>query len=145
MKLKAITFICLLPSAYATAGELSYDFPTNDGMAKSLFEEIVGADVLVNRSLRIDHLDVSPSRISVLFKAAAIDTSKPKQESLIPDGTSIKLTKKSVINKYCAPFGFGDLYFDTFYQRGVKLEYSYVGAGDVPIFSFSVSKKDCSI
>lgn len=145
MKSKLIAAMLLLPSFHALSNDTTNNHQDYEEMKKSLLEEIVGADPLVNRSLRIDHLDVSTSNIQVILKAAAIDTSKQKQESLIPDSESIKLTRKSVVNKYCAPFGLGDLYFDAFYQRGVKLVYSYIGAGDVTIFSFTVSKNDCAI
>ncbi|UAN53471.1 hypothetical protein KGP26_10610 [Serratia sp. JSRIV002] len=140
--IKIILFTC--PFYAMASDDIPYDFPTDGEMANSLKTNIISAPPTVNNSIRVTRLEVTEEEISVLIKAGVIDTSKPKDESLIPDEKAVALTKASIINKYCAPFGFGDLYFDAYRKRKTKLNYYFYGAGDVPLFSFTVSTKDCS-
>ncbi|QJK99760.1 hypothetical protein HJX17_09765 [Klebsiella pneumoniae] len=88
-------------------------------------------------------LDVGEKDVSLLVVIGATDTRKPVTQANIPDKQSISLTKQQIVNKYCAPFGYGNWYFDAFKQRGVKLHYYFYSAVDTPLFTFTVNKSDC--
>ena len=137
-------FLCLTAST-VFAKEIKYDFPLDGEMAKELKPEIVGVanSEVVNRSVRLKALVVGESDVSILVVIGATDTTKPAQVANIPDKQSISLTKKRIVNTYCAPFGYGNWYFDAFKQRGVKLHYYFNSAVDTPLFSFTVNKSDC--
>lgn len=114
-------------------------------MANNLKPIIVGAPEQVNRSVRVTFLEATDKDITIMVKIGAVDTNKPKGESMIPDQGIITHTKRSIVNTYCAPFGDGNLFFDTFRQRKTTLNYHFEAATEVPLFSFTVSEKDCSI
>ncbi|CAM3843680.1 hypothetical protein KLPN111888_22520 [Klebsiella pneumoniae] len=137
--------ILFIVTSTVCAKEVKYDFPPDGEMAKSLKPEIVGVAnyEMVNRSVRLKALDVGEKDVSILVVIGATDTRKPVTQANIPDKQSISLTKQQIVNKYCAPFGYGNWYFDAFKQRGVKLHYYFYSAVDTPLFTFTVNKSDC--
>ncbi|VUS88774.1 hypothetical protein [Klebsiella huaxiensis] len=112
-------------------------------MAASLKPVLIGATDIVNRSVRVDRLDASDNKIDMTVVVGMIDTTKPLEGDNDLRLISFSRTKESIVASYCAPFGRGDLYFDTLKQRNVQLNYLIVARSEVAISSFSVSNNDC--
>ncbi|HFT4300087.1 TPA: hypothetical protein ACHV7O_003614 [Klebsiella quasipneumoniae] len=117
--------------------------PLESNMAASLKPELIGAPDYVTRSLRINYITATEKEITVLVRVGAINTNKPNHESYAPSSEQNQLTKRYIINKYCAPFGDGDIFFDMLRQRNVTIHYSFESGSDVTFLSFSVNKNDC--
>lgn len=142
--MRAITAIILfiLP-IISFANDIQYDIPLDSEMAKSLKPSLAGAPDNVSRSLRVNYISATDDDITVLVRVGAIDTTKPANESNMPSNDQNLLTKRMIVNKYCSPFGNGDLFFDALKQRNVTLHYHFEAGSDVTFLSFNVSKSDC--
>lgn len=125
------------------AGEIFYDIPSDGEMADALKPYIFNAPNNVNKSLRMKHIKATDKDIYILVRVGAIDTTKPKNETFLPDKKSVLLTKQNIVNSYCAPFGGGNLFFDTLKQRNATLHYAFEAGSDVTFLSFSVGRSDC--
>ncbi|MDU4842218.1 MAG: hypothetical protein E6X49_13885 [Leclercia adecarboxylata] len=137
----ACLFLAIPTLAFADGTR--YEIPLDGNMANALTPSLAGAPANVERSLRIKSISATHDDIIVVVRVDAIDTTKPKDESLLPDRVQNATTKNMIVKKYCSPFGNGDLFFDTLRQRNVTLHYHFEAGSDVTFLSFNVNKSDC--
>lgn len=140
---KILTFILLTMPTLSLADNVNSDIPLDSDMAKAIKPSLAGSPDYVSRSLIIKHISATEKNINILVRVGAIDTTKPHDASNLPTNHQNKLTKSIIVNKYCSPFGSGDMFFDTFRQRNVTLHYNFESGSDVTFLSFNVSKTDC--
>ncbi|MEX9850524.1 hypothetical protein [Providencia huaxiensis] len=141
---KILTLLVLSFPIIACSDNTPYDLPTDGSLANAIKPELVGAPKIINDSIRITYLEATDNSISALITVGAIDTTKHKNESNMLDSNTISNTRQSIINKYCAPFGMDNIYFDQFRQRKVELIYHFQAGSLVPLFSFTVNADSCS-
>ena len=140
------SILCCIVLALPTlvfADDARYEIPTESIMAKSLTPSLDGVPANVEKSLSIKSISATNDDIVVLVKVGAIDTTRPKNESHLPDSVQNVATKNMIVKKYCSPFGNCDPFFDTLSQRNVTLHYHFVSVNDITFLSFNVSKADC--
>lgn len=135
------TLLTLPFFSYAT--DEQHVIPLESNMATSLKPELIGAPDYVTRSLRLTYITATQNEITVNVRVGAINTNKHKNESNVPSSEQNQLTKRNIVNKYCSPFGDGDIFFDMLRQRNVTIHYYFEAGSDVTFLSFSVNKDDC--
>lgn len=123
----------------------SYTLPIDGDFAKSVTPELIGASSAINRSVRVTYISATDRTIDILVRVGAVDTTKNEHSSNMIDHDVPSYTKKNIENRYCAPFGGGNIHFDQFRQRNVVLNYDFESGSSTPLFSFSIKPSDCSI